>query len=530
MNRVRRALILILSAGALAALAPACLTSSDVNCSENTVRCGDTCVATQSDPKNCGSCGSACNQGNVCVAGSCVCPTGAVTCNGTCTFLSGDLNNCGACGNVCGTGNICSGGSCFSCSGGDGGLLAECQLSLLAGCIDSSGSGMRKVTFDTTYTLDLGPVQAPSSATFPDALGFFGSNVLYSDHDSASILEVPYSDFTQKSAEVLPLTNSTTGSVAGTNQVLTEAHGTGSRVYVMASSINALKIFDSPLPPDAGSILLPGGGVGALGLVASGGFAFDPGSFPEPFARLNDGTSNAAFVPLNVGDEVVRLDVSNPAAISQVDSYDLTAAVASLPGGGTLADGGMYAASPTQAILRNGKVYVATNVLRLRPDFHADYGPGLVAVIDPTKTGAAAVTPLPLATTCQNVEWVARVPASGGDQMLVSCAGARTYDDNFNILSVANTALLLLGANDQPLATWVPDNAPSAGGANPPSVGRAISLGSRVYVADETASRLYVLELVNNAFVERVGYADAGTPPQLCDIFLIDLQPVPLLP
>jgi hypothetical protein len=528
MNRLRRALVPLLLASGLAVLIPACLSSSDINCSNGTVRCGDTCVATGTDSKNCGSCGSACNQGNVCVGGSCVCPSGAVTCNGTCTFLAGDPNNCGACGNVCGAGNLCSGGSCFNCSGGDGGLLGECQLSLLAGCIATPNSGMREVTFDTTYTLTLSPVQAPGGATFPDALGFLGANVLYSDHDSASILEVPLSSLTQKSAETLPLTNPTTGSVAGTTQVLTEANGTGSRVYAMASSINTLRIFDSPLPPDAGSIALPGGGVGALGLVSSGGFAFDPGSFPEPFARLKDGTSNAVFVPLNVGDELVRLDVTHPAAVSQVDSYDLTAAVASLPGGGRLTDGGMYAASPTQAILRNGKVYVALNVLRYRPDFHADYGPGLVAVIDPTKTGAAALTPLPLdPTECQNVEWMARVPASGGDQMLVSCSGARTYDVNFNITSVHNSALVLLGSNDQRLAAWVPS---LTAGTAPPSVGRAIPIGSRVYVADETASRLYVVELVNNGFVERVGYVDGGTPPQLCDTFLIDLQPVPLLP
>ena len=528
MTHLRRAVPLLL-ASVLALLLPACLSSSDIQCSNQTVRCGDTCVATQTDPKNCGSCGSACIQGNVCVAGSCVCPAGAISCGGTCTFLSGDPNNCGACGNVCGPGNICSGASCFACTGGDGGVPAQCQLSLLAGCINDPTSGMREVTYDTAFHLTLSPVQAPSGATFPDALGFLGANVLYSDHDRASILEVPLSDLTLKSAEMLPLTNPTTGSVAGTTQVFTEAHGTGSRVYAMASSINTLRIFDSPLPPDAGSIALSGGGVGALGLVASGGYAFNPGSFPEPFARLNDGTSNAVFVPLNVGDSVVRLEVSNPAAPTPVDSYDLTPAVASLPGGGILPDGGMYAASATQAILRNGKVYVALNVLRFRPDFHADYGPGLVAVIDPTKAGAAALTPLPLdPNECQNVEWLARVPAASGDQMLVSCSGARTYDSNFNITSVAKTALVLLGANDQRLAAWVPDNAPGAGGANPPSVGRAIPLGSRVYVADETASRLYVVEMVNNTLVQRVGYADGGTPPQLCNSFLIDLQPVPL--
>src|SRR5262249_58265119 len=115
-----------------------------------------------------------------------------------------------------------------------------------------------------------------------------------------------------------------------------------------------------------------------------------------------------------------------------VGGDDPAPAAASLAGGGRLPDGGMYAASATQAILRNGKVYVALNVLRFRPDFHADYGPGLVAVIDPTKAGAAPLTPLPLdPNECQNVESLARVPAATGDQMLVSCSGARTYVSNF---------------------------------------------------------------------------------------------------
>jgi hypothetical protein len=525
MSRLRRAVPLLV-ASVLAILLPGCLDSGQLDCSVGTVRCGDTCVGTQTDSKNCGACGSACNAGNVCVAGSCVCPTGAVSCNGVCTFLAGDPANCGACGNVCGQGNVCSNGNCFACAADpDGGTPTQCQRTgLIAGCIDAPAGGMRQVNLDTAGNLlGIGALATPSGATFPDALGIFGANVLYSDNDSASVLEVPLSDLGLKSAETLPLTTSSTGSVAGTTQLFVEPQGSGSRLYAMASSINTLRIFDSPLPADAGSIALPGGGVGALGLVTSGGYAFDPGSIPEPFARLNNGTANAIFVPLNVGDEVLRLDVTNPAAVSRVDSYDLTAVIASLPGGGTIADGGVLAASATQAILRNGKVYVALNALRFRPDFHADYGPGVVGVIDPTKSGAAALTPLPLdSSECQNVEWLARIPASGGDQMLVSCAGARTYDSNFNILSVDNTALVLLGANDQRLAAWVPS---TAAGAPPPSVGRAIPLGPRVFVADETSSRLYVVDVVNNGFVERVGYVDGGTPPQVCDSFLVDLQP-----
>jgi hypothetical protein len=48
-----------------------------------------------------------------------------------------------------------------------------------------------------------------------------------------------------------------------------------------------------------------------------------------------------------------------------------------------------------------------------------------------------------------------------------------------------------------------------------------------VYVADETASRLYVLDFGTNSFVERVGYVDGGTPPQVCPSYISDLKVTP---
>jgi len=58
-------------------------------------------------------------------------------------------------------------------------------------------------------------------------------------------------------------------------------------------------------------------------------------------------------------------------------------------------------------------------------------------------------------------------------------------------------------------------------------VGRAAVQNTTVYVADESASRLYVLDYGSNSFVERVGYVDGGTAPQICPNYIVDLLVTP---
>lgn len=512
--RVALAALLLLAALAL----PACLTSSELQCSAGTVRCGDTCVATATDNKNCGACGAACTGGNVCVAGGCVCPVGQGVCSGQCTNLATDPKNCGTCGLTCGTAQACNQGVCQDCSSGG------CRTALVAGCIAPGGTGGLQRIQDVLGGLVLEPFANPAGATFPDALGVLGAVLLYADHDSSSLFEVPLGNLGTASPEKVSLVGTSTGSKAGTTQLHVEPTDGGSRLYAMTTSVNALRIIDGPPAADAGQLLA--GGAGALGLVVRGGAAFDPGSFPEPFAKVG----NDVFVPLNGTGKVLRLDVSNPAGAVVKDTYDLQPLVASLPGGGVAPDGGPFVPSPTQAIARNGYVYVAANVLRYYADFSgSDYGPPLVARIDPSKAGAAALSAVQgLAAdggSCQNVEWLASLPLGvANTPMLVSCAGARTYDSNFNVTSVRNTALLLLNGSDQQIAAWVPS---TDAGQPPPSVGRAVSQNTSVYVADETASRLYVVDYATNSFVERVGYVDGGTPPTICRTYITDLTVVP---
>jgi len=77
-------------------------------------RCGDACVDLQTDPANCGTCGTACGDGEVCSGGECgpePCRSGETRCADVCVDTTADPSNCGACGNVCGTG-ACVDGAC----------------------------------------------------------------------------------------------------------------------------------------------------------------------------------------------------------------------------------------------------------------------------------------------------------------------------------------------------------------------------------------------------------------------------------
>lgn len=512
-SRVAIAALLLAAAAAL----PGCLSSSELQCVSGTVRCGDTCVATQTDSKNCGSCGSACSGGNVCMAGACVCPVGQGVCGGMCTNLASDPRNCGACGLTCGDQQACNQGICQDCSSGG------CQTALMAGCISGLNVGAVRRIQDTPGGLVLEALLNPPGASFPDALGVLGSALLYADSTSASLFEIPLSDLATASSEKKQLAAI---SFPGTSQLYVEPADGGTRLYAVATAAQSIRIFGGPPAADAGQLLA--GGAGSLGLAELGGVPFDPSSYPEPFGKIG----NSLFVPLNGTGKVVRVDVSDPANPRVTDTYDLQPLVAALPGGGVVPDGGPYLPSPTQALARNGYVYVAANVLRFYGTTPgADYGPPLVVRIDPSKSGQAAVSAVPGLVTdggtfaCQNVEWLGALSlGTAASPMLVSCAGARTVDKNYEITGVSNTALLLLNGSDQQIAAWVPS---TDAGQPLPSVGRAVAQNTTVYVADETASRLYVIDYATNSFVERVGYADGGTPPQVCTSYLSDLKVVP---
>ncbi len=95
-------------------------------CAAGGASCSGICANTQSDPYNCGGCGTPCpvvaNAAvSSCVQGACAlaCNTGFAQCSGSCVDVSRDPANCGACGARCSSG-LCVAGTCAVIGCADG--------------------------------------------------------------------------------------------------------------------------------------------------------------------------------------------------------------------------------------------------------------------------------------------------------------------------------------------------------------------------------------------------------------------------
>ncbi len=135
--------------GRLKCNASVCLAAA--NCSAGQSECARSCVSTQGDPKNCGSCGTHCPPNQECRSGGCVptegppslcgfcaqgvaCVDGKCSCEGRgdlCTVLCIDNQqsavSCGACFNYCKSTNAaCRAGTCV-CAPGEKDCAGNCK-------------------------------------------------------------------------------------------------------------------------------------------------------------------------------------------------------------------------------------------------------------------------------------------------------------------------------------------------------------------------------------------------------------------
>ncbi|HEX6763918.1 MAG TPA: hypothetical protein VF103_00535 [Polyangiaceae bacterium] len=139
-------------------------------CSECSLRCVDL----ETDPSNCGACGTQCSGGRACKGGACICAEGTEACGGLCTKLDDDVMNCGACENVCPPGGACTDGVCTEPT-----ILSTGQG--LPGSIVSDGTRLYFSTATGIYSMgkdgsDLQTLTAPTSVV---SLAIGGDELFY---------------------------------------------------------------------------------------------------------------------------------------------------------------------------------------------------------------------------------------------------------------------------------------------------------------------------------------------------------------
>ncbi|WP_141326821.1 MXAN_6577-like cysteine-rich protein [Myxococcus sp. AB025B] len=477
-----------------------------VVCSEGLSRCGDTCADLTSESANCGACGNACGEGQLCAEGACRCLTGTTACDGACVDTRSSPQHCGACGTTCDSSEVCEQGTCqLNCTAG----LLRCGNA----CVDGDSSNLNcgacgnvcgdartcrggVCTYDIVATcFNTGQVVGIQSGV--DLKGP-GTLVASSPQSAARMSDVLLVlDSTRKLIQarlddygVLPPRYDTG---RAPNQVLVE----GPFIYILNSTDNTLQVLRStePLPPGKRH---PEGI--SLQNVASVSF----GANTNPFGMARVG--NELWVTLygnlvgdpSAGGRVARVSLASPSEPRVTATIDLPtgAALRPFPDNTTLS-------TPAGITQHRGKVYVALN--NLNPATYAPGGPGLLARIEPA-TGAVSL--VGLGDDCLNPNAVASV----GEHLVVSCGGRSTYDAEFKLVSVERTGLVMLDAQDTVVASEPIACSPGIGSCPIPAAGRFAVVGPRIYTGDTNGGRVFVHEIVGNTLVERRGLKDTSEP------------------
>jgi hypothetical protein len=485
-------------------------------CRMGTNRCGTGCADYTSDRRNCGGCGQACAAAQVCVAtggdpvGRCECQAGTSLCEGRCVATATDPMACGSCGTACANNQVCEQGQCkASCMlgistrcgascvdtssdiGNCGGCERSCQAGqkcVKGGCTSdvvvacfSSG----QVTGVSASSLQRSPLA--DFGTGPAALAMMNGVLLGADGIDRKLNQA---DLPSGSATYRELMGRSIPTGAVPNQVLVD----GDFVYVVNAQSGTLQV------------VRRGAGDGDAGIALSTvqELVFGANTYPQGAAKAG----SSLWVPLyggyglgtlDAGQRVIEVNVddpANPRVASEVSLQNLDLKAF---------DGGAPVARPFAIVERRGQLYVALN------NFNAECnpicvpgGPGLLARIDPSTKG---VTVIDLgADACLNPQWVATL----GDALVVSCGGRANYTgQNFVLTSVLQAGVVVLDAMDRRVATWAPvAGACGDGGVCPLFLpGRFAVKGSTVFLGDQNAGRLVVLDYADGGLIERRGPA-----------------------
>jgi hypothetical protein len=515
--RFAKALLLTCLAAALTACPP-----TGIVCRAGTDLCGQGCIDPQSDKRNCGGCGIPCGTNQDCSQGVCACATGATDCSATgsgCAVITSDARNCGACGHACGTNQVCEASQCkvsctlgvlTACSGACVNLQSDGQH--CGDCLTVCGTGQRcragrcgsdviaacftsgQVVGVETQSYVRGPRQA--LGTGPAALAAYGDSLFAADGIDKRLYQATLAPALAQYAQW-----NRTGSVP--NQVLVDPP----YVYLVNAESGTLQVLKRDAPVTAGDVGVDDGGLtGGIALATVAELPLGTNSWPEGLAKL--GTS--LWIPLYGGfgataaadgQKVLEVDVTTPESPQVINTVDLS----------TLDlhafDGGTPMPRPWAIAAHQGALYVALN--NLNPDTYVAEGPGMLARIEPS---TRAVTGIDLGwQNCLNPQWV----ASDGHDLAVSCGGAAQYDSNYALLGSEHAGVVLV-SRDLPAAAWTAA-CPDAGTCAPILPGRFAFSQGRVFLADQNAGRLFVLEVTDGGLTERLGYAGTtGSALEVC--------------
>jgi hypothetical protein len=499
----RRFLPLVLLGSLLGLLGLAGCTDPEPLCPEGQSRCGDACVDLSNSSAQCGGCGVVCAGTEACVAGECQCRPGATRCGGACVVTASDPDHCGGCagegGEACAAGAVCEAGGCkaectrpgatrcgrscvdlqtdaFHC-GGCGHVCADARGCHASACADD----VIAACFNTGQVVGLpasADARGPAVAvgTSPQALALMQDVLLVLDA-STVLRQARLSDYGELPARTA------TGLVP--NQVrVREPY-----VFILNSTSNTLQVLRRDGEPASG----PGPRF-PQGLALTNVGSVNLGANTNPYAFTLVGPD--AYVTLlgnlqtdaSAGGRVVRVSLADPTAPVVTGSFPL-------PSGDALEPfpGRVPLPAPAGITALGGRVFAALGNLDAR-DF-SSAGPGLLALLEPS---SGAVERLSLGPDCLNAFWVAPV----GERLLVSCGGAATYDRDFNLTDVRGTGLVLLDAGGRVLAS-LPLRCPEGTSCPLPSAGRFAVVGSRAYVGDNNAGRLFPIDVVGDTLVER---------------------------